>query len=168
MLVDVYTRVPQGDALAGAEVALRRRLTPLLVCARRIGVALIATVHPWYLEDSNEAVRARPVDSCEGERLEWIHAEGVSAFYGSSLAERLATHGVRNVIFGGLPTETTVHSTMRDANDRGFECLLLEDGTAASNEEAQQTIVRTTRFGNGLFGATATIAAALQSMEHAR
>jgi nicotinamidase-related amidase len=62
-------------------------------------------------------------------------------------------------VIGGLRTEGIVHATMRAANDLGLECLLLEDGATSDVPGAHETILRVTRFGNGLFGATAPVAA---------
>jgi hypothetical protein len=53
---------------------------------------------------------------------------------------------------------------MRAANDLGLECLLVEDGTATEDAAAHATILSITRFGNGLFGTTAPIAALLAAL----
>jgi nicotinamidase-related amidase len=84
---------------------------------------------------------------------------GDNAFIGTDLDHLLALRAVRNLVIGGLRTEGIVHATMRAANDRGFECLLLEDGVASDGAEATATLQRITRFGNGLFGVTAPAAA---------
>jgi biuret amidohydrolase len=88
-----------------------------------------------------------------------VDHSGDNAFIGTDLGVLLARRGIRNLIIGGLRAETVVHATMRSANDQGFECLLLEDGTATDVPGALKTILDITRFGNGLFGVTAPIAA---------
>jgi len=45
---------------------------------------------------------------------------------------------------------------MREANDRGFECILLEDCTAAVTEEVKKAIIDSVHMSNGIFGCTAT------------
>jgi len=88
-----------------------------------------------------------------------VDHSGDNAFIGTDLGFLLERRGIRNLIIAGLRAEGVVHATMREANDRGLECLLLEDGTASDSPEAKATILRITRFGNGLFGVTAPIAA---------
>lgn len=86
---------------------------------------------------------------------------GFNAFLGTDLERRLRATGIRNLIVAGHGTDRAVHATMRAANDHGFECLLVEDATRAADERDHAAIVRITRFGNGLFGTTATVAALL-------
>ena len=97
------------------------------------------------------------VGPADGEPI--IDHSGDNAFIGTDLAFLLDRRGVKNLVIGGLRTEGVVHATMRSANDLGLECLLLEDGTTTDVSGAHATILRITRFGNGLFGATAPIAA---------
>lgn len=82
-----------------------------------------------------------------------------NAFLGSDLDGLLRNQGVRNIILAGVETDGAVHTTMREANDRGFECLLLTDATASRDDNAHEAILRITQFGNGLFGAVASVAA---------
>ncbi len=95
-----------------------------------------------------------------------IDHSGDNAFIGTDLAFLLERRGIRNLMFGGLRIAGIVHATMRDANDRGFECLLIEDCTATDVPEAKATILRVTRFGNGLFGVTAPAAAVAAALGH--
>lgn len=90
---------------------------------------------------------------------------GFNAFLGTDLELRLREPGIRNLIVAGNGTERAVHATMRAANDHGFECLLVEDATRAVDERDHAAILRITRFGNGLFGATATMAAVFTAVE---
>ena len=88
-----------------------------------------------------------------------IDKPGKGAFYATDLEQILQRKGVRNLIFAGVTTDCCVHTTMRDANDRGFECLLLEDCCAASEQANHDAILRFTTMGNGLFGTVAPSAA---------
>ncbi|SHF20699.1 Nicotinamidase-related amidase [Kaistia soli DSM 19436] len=88
-----------------------------------------------------------------------IDHAGDNIFLGSDLAFLLQRQGIANLVIAGLRTEGAVHATMRAANDGGFECLLLEDGTATDLPGAKTAVLNITRFGTGLFGTTAPIAA---------
>jgi nicotinamidase-related amidase len=82
-----------------------------------------------------------------------IDKPGKGAFYATELDQILRCRGIRNLIICGITTDCCVHTTMRDANDRGYECLLLEDCCAASEVKNHDTIVRITKVANGQMGA---------------
>ena len=61
---------------------------------------------------------------------EWvIDKPGKGMFYATGLHETLQARGVTHLVFTGVTTEVCVQTSMREANDRGYECLLVEDGT---------------------------------------
>jgi biuret amidohydrolase len=58
-----------------------------------------------------------------------IDKPGKGAFYATALGEKLAARGIRQLVLAGVTTEVCVQTTMREANDRGYDCLLATDAT---------------------------------------
>lgn len=84
-----------------------------------------------------------------------LHAAGTSAFYGSSLDSLLHAHGYRDLLIAGWGLEGPVHSTMRAANDRGYECLLVPDACTTLEPDLAVSACEMVRFSGGIFGAFA-------------
>lgn len=86
-----------------------------------------------------------------------IDKPGKGAFTNTDFDLLLRVKGVRNLIFCGATTDVCVHTTMREANDRGYDCLLVEDCCAASEEHLHKAAVEMVRTEGGIFGATAVL-----------
>ncbi|MGG7565172.1 cysteine hydrolase family protein [Rhodovulum sp. DZ06] len=87
-----------------------------------------------------------------------IDKPGKGAFYGTDLAGVLDALGIRFLVFAGVTTEVCVQTTMREANDRGFDCVLIEDATESYFPEFKAAALAMIRAQGGIVGWTATAA----------
>ena len=88
-----------------------------------------------------------------------IDKPGKGAFYATDLDELLRSQGITSLVVTGVTTEVCVHTTVREANDRGYECLVLADCVGSYFPEFQRVGLQMVSAQGGIFGWVADSAA---------
>jgi nicotinamidase-related amidase len=93
-----------------------------------------------------------------------IDKPGKGAFYATELGEVLRSLGIRQLVFAGVTTEVCVQTTMREANDRGYDCLLATDATESYFPAFKAATIEMVRAQGGIVGWTATTDRVLEAI----
>lgn len=93
-----------------------------------------------------------------------IDKPGKGAFYGTDLTDVLTDAGITQLLVTGVTTEVCVHTTVREANDRGYECLVVSDCVGSYFDEFHRVGLQMIAAQGGIFGWVADTAAVIPAL----
>jgi biuret amidohydrolase len=93
-----------------------------------------------------------------------IDKPGKGAFYATELGDVLQKYGIENLLVCGVTTEVCVNTTVREANDRGYRCVVLADGCASYFPEFHEMGLNMIKAQGGIFGWVSDTEAVLKAM----
>ena len=132
------------------------KLLELVAKARSSGVRLVYLPGP----SDEPLLQPKPGDLV-------VTRRGYGGFTGTDLDLVLRTAGLTDLLLAGFPCELGADCTMREANDLGYECLLLSDCSSELSPETGLGTIRSVQMSGGIFGAVANAASVIEALEHA-
>jgi nicotinamidase-related amidase len=152
----IHTREGHRPDLADAPPAklARGHLSCGIGDAGPFGRILIRGEHGHDIIDELAPIEGEPI----------LDKPGKGAFYATDLELLLRNRGIERLIVTGVTTEVCVHTTVREANDRGFECLVLSDCVGSYFPEFHEVGLKMIAAQGGIFGWVAPSAALLEQL----
>lgn len=146
------------DGWSIAPPATRERLMRVAAVMRAAGCVLIAL-----------PPAATPILPGDGPVFDHsVERPAYGGFTGTPLEYVLRTHGRSDLVIAGFPFELGADTTMREANDLGFECLALEDASSAATAQTHAGAVSSVQMSGGIFGVTARTDELLSTFNHTK
>ena len=106
----------------------------------------------------------QPAADSTATNMRTVHATGVDGFFGSPLDGMLRREHREQLLFAGHYLETSVHSTLRSANDRGYECLTIADACLAADIQTRHGAISSIEMSGGIFGAVGSTDAVIAAL----
>lgn len=118
------------------------------------GKVLVRGEPGWNIIDELTPIPGEPI----------IDKPGKGSFYATDLDLVLHRLRIDNLVLTGITTDVCVHTTMREANDRGFECVILSDCCAATDPKNHRAALEMVKMQGGVFGAVSTSGVLLEGL----
>lgn len=148
--------IGEGSGVAGLH---RDRADEVVKSVRAAGGLVVSVItRPPARAPHNGHVRGSGTDTDPA-----IHSHGIDGFFGSPLDAFLRAAGRDRLVLVGDGLESCVHSTMRSANDRGYECLLVLDACRPHDPDLVGASASQVEMSGGIFGAIGSAAEVCQS-----
>lgn len=120
-----------------------------------LGRLLVRDEYGHDIIDELQALTGEPV----------VDKPGYGAFHQTDLAQILETRGIRRLYLCGVTTEVCVHSTLREAVDRGFECVLVADACGSAHPALHEAALQMVAVEGGIFGRVAATQSVINTWE---
>jgi nicotinamidase-related amidase len=157
--------VNDGYSLPGqSPAAIEEHIRMLTAAANACGVLVVqvSTARPDRRPDPRRDAKTAAIEVAKDTTA--VHATGVDGFFGSPLDGLLRREHRDQLLFAGHYLETSVHSTLRSANDRGYECLTIADACLPADTQTQRGAISSIEMSGGIFGAVGSTRAVITGL----